>query len=192
MQIPNLEYFRNAKADDPQFPRRLAETLKALQDGTNITEKQGNLNPAGQPDPPPDIQGLKVKAENGHFQFAIQDANPNLRRGVSYFIEHSAFPDFRDSHTIKIGEARNHNEFFGNATRYFRAASAYGSSPPSRWAYHGSATSPTAVNGGGSVGAPPFLASHGSGTGAPGQGMSGPGPVPERTAASGVSWTGTK
>lgn len=191
MQIKDIDWFQTAEPNDPQLPRRIAAALKSIAKQSTITEQQGNLNPAGQPDPPPNIQGLTVTAQNGHFQFAIQDANPNLRRGVSYFIEHSGYPDFRDSHAIKVGDPRNHNEFLGNATRYFRAASAYDSSPPSRWVYFGS-PNPIAVTGGGAVGPPAFLPSHGSGTGAPAQGLAGPGPVPVRTAKSGVAWTGQR
>ena len=66
-------------------------------------------------------------------------------------------------------------------TRYFRAYSAYASSAAGPPVYFGGVGAPLPVAGGGPVGGPAFLPSQGSGTGAPGEGLSGPGPVPFRS-----------
>lgn len=189
MRIPNLEYFRTASANDPQFSWRLAQSFRAIARQSTTTEQQTNANPSGQPAAPPNIQGLTVTAQNGHFTFRIKDAAPGLRRGVQYRIDYATTQDFRDPHPINIGDSRDHNEFLGNATLHFRAASSYPSSQMSAWVYHGGAQ-PVPVSGGGSVGPPAFPPSEGSGTGAPGQ--TGTGPLPERTAESGVQWTGQR
>ena len=190
MQVPHLSYFQNAKPDDPELPRRIAEALRAIAAQSTTTEQQGNLNPHGQPSAPPNIQRVTATGQNGTLHVSIQDQSEGLARGVNYYVEHSAFPDFRDSQVRNIGDSRSHSEFIGNGTRYVRAYSAYPGSPRSAHAYHGSPVSPTAVSGGGSIGPPAYLPSQGSGTGAPGQVGVGPGPLPKRTAESGVQWRG--
>lgn len=173
VQVRNLNDIR---ADDQKLFEALTDIISQVH---NIAE-QGNLNPAAHPEPPPAISKLTVSASNGHFQAAIEDPNP-IYRGVSYFVEHADNPNFTDSHTEHLGPSRNAHFFFGNATRYFRAYSSYGSTPASAPAYHGSEAEPIAVTGGGSIPGPTFLRSQGSGTGTPGQGLSGPGPIPFRS-----------
>lgn len=196
MEIPHVDYFRNLEIDpergvaDPQFGRRLAEALKAIQRQARNYELQANLNPTGQPSAPPNIQSVTATGANGFLHVAIEDQSAELSRGVNYYVEHSAFPDFRDAQVRNIGDARAIDLPIGNATRYVRAYSAYPGSPPSAHVYHGSPVAPLAVQGGGAQGPPAWLPSQGSGTGAPGQVGVGPGPLPRRTAATGVQWTG--
>jgi hypothetical protein len=183
MKIPNLAYLRNI----PDFGAKLYEALDAVQRQSSTVEKQVNGNATGQPESPPNIDALNVTGQNGHFNIAITD-NGQVSRGIRYYVEHDSDPNFTNPHVIHMGDSRNHNAFLGNQSLYFRAFSAYGSSPPSHPAYHGSAAAPQPVQGGGSVGAPARLPSQGSGTGAAGVGLSGPGPVPKRDPATGVGW----
>ena len=181
MKIPHLDYIRTLST--PEFPdlgARLYEALHAIQGQASTTESQANLNPTGNPAAPPPLDGIKVSGQNGHFQIAIQHSAP-IYRGVRYFVEHADNPHFTNPHVIALGESRNHSVFLGNVTRYFRAYTSYASSPPSEPTYHGSSAAPTPVLGGGSVGGPAFQPSQGSGTGAAGVGLSGPGPIPFRS-----------
>lgn len=169
--IRNLDFIRN---ENP----RLYEALQDIIQQHANTSQQGNLNPTGQPEPPPAISSLKVTASNGHFQVAINDPNP-IYRGISYFVEHADNPQFTNAHIEELGSSRNANFFLGNVTRYWRAYSSYPSSAPGPPAYHGGSV-PMAVVGGGSIPGPSFQASQGSGTGTPGQGLTGPGITPFR------------
>ena len=173
MAIRNLDYIREK---DPRLYEALAD-LERQQ--ANITQ-QANGNVTGHPAPPPPIDGLKVAGSNGHFSIAIQDQTPSFR-GVNYYVEHADNPNFTNPHVIELGAARNHNVFLGNVTRYWRAYSAYSSSEPSAPAYQGDASTPLPVAGGGAIPGPEFLPSEGSGTGAPGQGLAGPGILPWRS-----------
>lgn len=179
--IRNLDYIRAAKPDDPQLGARLYEALTDLIGHDTALAQQLNGNPKGAPQTPPTLNGLNVTAQNGHFNIAITDNN-EIYRGIRYYVQHSAFPDFRDAvHTQASGsEQRNHNEFLGNVTRYFRAYSAYNTSGPSAAVYHGGAV-PIAVSGGGDNGGPSFQSSRGTGTGPANGSVSGPGPVAFRS-----------
>lgn len=190
MQIPNIDYFRNASPSHPDFGWKLAQTLDAITKQSAITEQQGNLNPTGQPDPPPNIQSVTATGANGWLHVSIEDQSAGLARGVKYYVEHSAFSDFRDAQQRNIGDARNIDLPIGNATRYVRAYSAYSPSSASQHVYHGSAVAPIPVSGGGEIGPPAWLPSQGLGTDAPGQPGYGPGRLPKRTIETGVQWTG--
>lgn len=193
MDIQNLSWIRKLSIPDvPDFGARMYEAFKSIQNQSANTEQQGNSNPQGQPSPPPGIQGVNVVAANGHHTVTITDQNAGLRRGVNYWLERSMTPDFANPHIIDLGQSRNHSEFLGNGTFYWRGHSSYGSSQSGPPAYHGSASQPTPVNAGGDIGSPAELPSQGAGTGAAGQGLMGPGPVPERTANSGFDWTAQK
>lgn len=171
--VRNLDEIR---ARDPKLFEALSDII---QQHTN-TSQQANTNPIGQPSPPPSVSGLHVSANNGHFQVAINDDNP-LYRDVHYYVEHADNPNFTDPHVVHMGHSRNLSIFLGNSTRYWRAYSSYSSSAPGAPAYHGGAT-PLAVSGGGDIPGPSFLASQSSGTGTPGQGITGPGPIAFRGA----------
>lgn len=180
--IKNIDYIRSLASDQfPDLGPKLAEALQSIAAAHNTVEQQVNANSSGQPQAPPTINSLSVTGKNGHFNVAITDTNP-IYRDVHYWAEHADNPNFVNPIVIHMGMSRNHNEFLGNVTRYWRAYSSYGASPPSAPVYHGSAAQPRAVNGGGTVGGPAFQASQGSGTGTPGQGVSGPGPIPFRSA----------
>ena len=172
--IRNLDYIR---AQDP----RLYEALSDIIRQQSTVTQQTNASPTAPPAAPPSINGLQVSASNGHFQVAITDT-ANIYRGVQYFVEHADNPQFTDPHIVSLGASRNANIFLGNVTRYWRAYSSYAASGPGSPAYHGSASQPLAVVGGGSIPGPSFLPSQGSGTGSAGVGLSGPGPIPFRSA----------
>ena len=177
INVKNLDYIRGL----PEWGPKVAEALQSIADGHNTTEQQTNTNSEGQPIPPPAINGRTVTGQNGHFNVAITDNN-SIYRGIRYYVEHADNPHFINAHKVALHDTRNTNLFLGNVTRYFRAYSAYSSSAPSAPAYHGSASQPIAVTGGGTVGGPSFTADRGSGTGTAGVGLSGPGPVPYRAA----------
>lgn len=176
MSVRNLDFIRNI----PVFGTRLYEALRDLDNQHQALASQTNGNSTGQPLAPPAINSLKVVANAGHFNVAITDQSP-IYRGISYFIEHADNPAFTNPQVEHIGASRNATFFFGNVTRYWRAYSAYGSSPASAPAYHGSAAVPLAVTGGGDNSGPTFQASQSSGTGAQGQGLQGPGTIPFRS-----------
>lgn len=182
MTLPNLAFVRKL----PVIGSRLYEIFSAIQNQSQITEQQTNANPSGQPAPPPAINSVHVSTgPGGEFQIAIGDSG-QVSRGVNYWVEHADNPQFGNPHVIDMGQSRNHSVYLGKQTLYWRAYSSYASSPASPAAYHGSQAQPVAVTGG----SPGVRAqSQGAGTGAPGQGLQGPGPVPQRTASAGFDWT---
>lgn len=165
-----------------EFSRRLATILTNVVNGANTMEQQGNFNMAGTPQAPPKVDALNVKGQNGHYTFSIQDNNQNLYRGVNYYVEHDTDPNFSNPQKIHIGDPRDHTVFLGSGKRYFRAYSAYPSSPSSAPVYHGTEAQPAGVDAGGDIGGPAALPVQGSGTGPSGAdgGLSGPGPIPFR------------
>ncbi|MGH9343306.1 MAG: hypothetical protein ACRD19_06040 [Terriglobia bacterium] len=182
MKIRNLDYLRSLSTKDlPGFGAKLYETLSDLLQAHQNLSQQVNGNASGNPAPPPSIANLKVTGQNGHHNLAISDPNP-IYRGVRYYAEFDTSPQFTNPRIVPMGDSRNANVFLGNGTYYWRAYSAYMSSNPSPPAYHGGAANPQPVNAGGSVGGPLLQDSQGSGTGTPRQGLSGPGPIPFRSA----------
>lgn len=172
--VRNLNHIR---AKDPRLFEALTDLIQHHQ---NLTQ-QVNGNTKGQPLPPPSIDGVTVTGQNGQFHVQIQHRSP-IYRGVQYYAEFADNSGFADPHVIHMGDSREHTQFLGNGTYFWRAYAAYASSPPSAPAYHGGATRPQPVSGGGFVGGPALLAPQGSGTGIAGEGLSGPGQVPFRSA----------
>lgn len=178
MKLRNLEYIRSI----PVFGARLYESLVDVQNQASATEQQTNSNALGQPTPPPAINNLHVSTgPGGEFQLAITDSN-KISRGINYWAEHADNPHFNNPHIIDMGQSRNHSVYLGGQSLYWRAYSSYPSSPTSPAVYHGSQAQPAAVRGG-VTGV--RSASQGAGTGAPGQGLYGPGPVAQRGVATG-------
>ena len=176
--IRNLDFLRNI----PEWGGRLYEALEDLNAQHQSIAQQVNGNSTGQPLPPPAIDSLTVTGQNGHFHAQIQH-NAEFYRGIKYHLEYADNASFHNPRAVDIGSSREHTMFLGNGTYYFRAFAAYESSPPGPPAYHGGAHSPQPVSGGGSIGGPAFLPPQGSGTGKPGEGLSGPGPIPFRTSS---------
>lgn len=181
MDIPNLDYIRALKsADFPDLGPKLYEALHAISQQAKNIQQQTNTAADGKPLPPPPINGFNVTGQNGHFNLQIQDAN-QIYRGVQYYAEYDTSPHFSNPQIIHLGDTRNHNVFLGNGTYYWRAYSSYAGTGPSKAVYHGTGAQPTPVVGGGSIGTPALQDSQGSGTGTPGQGLTGPGLVPFRS-----------
>lgn len=176
MTVKNLAWIRTI----PGYGNRLYEALKSIQNQASTVEQQLNANPMGQPQAPPNIQGLNVQGQNGHFSLAITD-NSEMYRGIRYYAEHDTDPQFSNPMPIELGAPRNHSVFLGAGTRYWRAYSAYPNGQRSAAVYFGSAAQPKGVDGGGAIGPPAALQSQGSGTGPAGVGLSGPGPVQYRS-----------
>ena len=174
--IRNLSWLRGL----PDIGAKLHEIVSDLNKQHQNIAQQLNGNGVGQPNAPPAIGGLQVTGQNGHFNIAIVDASP-VYRGIQYFVEHTDNPQFTNPHVIHLGDSRNHNIYLGNVTRYWRAYSAYASSPAGKPVYFGSSATPTPVVGGGPNGGPAFTSSQGSGTGVAGAGLQGPGVAPFRS-----------
>ncbi len=181
--IRNLDFIRSLPEGTSiqQLGARLYESLSDVDSQAQTVAQQTNANPTGHPYPPPAVDGLTVTGQNGLFHLQIQHAS-EFYRGIQYHAEYADSPSFQNPRSIDLGASREHTVFLGNGTHYWRAFAAYGSSPAGPPAYHGGAHSPQPVSGGGSIGGPAFLAPQGSGTGLPGEGLSGPGPVAFRTA----------
>lgn len=180
--VRNLDYLRSTSPTEPGYGAKLYETLSDLLSGHQNTAQQTNANPTGEPAPPPPLDAINVSAQNGHFNIALTH-NADIYRGAQYYVEHADNAQFTNPVPTQASgtDVRNHNEYLGNVTRYFRASVAYAGSPAHRnWVYFGG-TQPKAVNGGGTNGGPNFLPSQGTGTGTAGEGLSGPGPTPFRS-----------
>ena len=173
----NVRNLQEIRSRDPKLYEALTDIINAH---LNIAQ-QVNGNSTGAPAPPPAISNLSVKAQNGHFTASITD-NGQIYRGIQYYIEHADNPQFTDAQRVHLGDSRDHQMFLGNVTRYFRAYSSYSASAPSSPVFHGDSSSPLPVSGGGAIGGPAFQTSQASGTGFPGQGATGPGPIHYRTA----------
>ena len=179
----NLEWLRQVDFSNTEAMRQLGPKLYQAflshQTAINNVELQTNSDTSGQPTSPPAINNLVVTGQNGHFSYEITDHN-EMYRGVHYFIEHADNPQFTNPTQIHVGPSRNGSIFLGSGSRYFRAYSSYGTSPSGPPVYHGGAA-PAPVAGGGLVGGPRITNNQGSGTGAPGVGLVGFGPVQYRT-----------
>ena len=171
--VRNLDYIRDKD-------ERLYEALSDIITHYTTQGQQTNSNAVGQPAPPPAVSSVNVTGRGGYLHVAINDQG-NIYRGIRYYVEHADNPHFTDAINVPMGDSRNVSIAVGNQTRYVRAYSAYISSGPSEAVYHGSQVQPTAVSGGGTSEGPLFLPSQSSGTAIPGQGISGPGPVPFRS-----------
>lgn len=175
LNVRNLDYLKSKDV-------RLYEALSDIIGGVDTHGQQANLNATGQPIPPPQVNGVRATAQNGHMTVAITDNN-QIYSGIQYFVEHADNPQFTNPQIVHLGDRRNSDPIYvGNQTRYVRAYSSYPFSAPSQAVYHGLKTQPTAVAGGGSDSGPAFLPSQGSGTGGAGQGLQGPGQFPFRSA----------
>jgi len=179
MKVSRLTDIRAAEQLDP---KRVYEALLSVQNAMTQLEQQTNSNSQAEPTAPPPIQGLKVSTgPGGEFQAAITDSG-NVARGVRYMLEHADNPHFKNPHQVDMGISRNWSGHMGNQTLYWRAYSYYNPAAAGSAVYHGSQAQPMPVTGGVSG---VRAQSQGAGTGAPGQGLYGPGPVGQRGGQSG-------
>lgn len=178
LDISNLEYFRSVSVPGyPDLGRRLTEALSQIQQAHNTAEMQTNADSSGNPGPPPPLGSITVTPTSvGHH---ISIAHPgDFYRGVEYHGDYSTNPQFTNPFPWHAGPARELDLATGNKTLYFRAQGQYPTGASTDPVYHGG-TQPIAVTGGASV---PLGKSQGSGTGLPGEGLSGYGPVAFRSA----------
>lgn len=182
--VQNLNFIRQI----PLIGARIYEAFSSLQQGVTAMAVQANLNPTGQVDPPPTIQSVKAVGQNGVLHVSIEHTAAGVKRGVRYYVEHADNPSFTNPQIRQIGDSRSFTEFVGAQSRYVRAYAAYPGSAAGAKVYHGGAATPQPVDAGGAIGPAAYLPSQGAGTGAPGQGGMGPGPVQVRTDVSGFDW----
>lgn len=157
LNIANIEIIRQR---DPH----LAEALESIALQTASVAEQTTATLHGSTPAPPAPSSLNVTAAGGIFDMSITD-HSTVQRGINYFVEYSDSPSFVKPRQIDLGQARNERRSLGNQTLYFRAYSAYPTSPRSEVVYHGgSASAPAAVVGGGAVTGPALQDSQGSGT----------------------------
>ena len=178
MNVPHLDYFRRLGLDDaPEFGARLYEALRSVKTQSTTMEQQTNSNMNGEPQPPPAISALRVSAGAGIFHLSV-DHPGDFYRGARYHAEYATDESFTNPFPISMHTAREWRGNLGQMALHFRGSVSYGSSPPGPWVYARGGP----FNGAAS-GEPPLPErSQGSGTGFPGQGLSGPGPVPFRSA----------
>lgn len=184
IDVKNLSFIRQI----PVIGARIYEAFNSLQQGVSAMAVQANLNPTGQVDPPPAIQSVNAVGQNGVLHVSIEHTAAEVKRGVRYYVEHADNPNFTDAQIRQIGDSRSYSEFVGSQARFVRAYAAYPGSEGGPKLYHGGAATPQSVDAGGSIGPAAYLPSQGAGTGAPGQGGMGPGPVQVRTESSGFRW----
>lgn len=182
LQLPNLQFIRSI----PTWGPRLYEAFQAVQQQTTRIEAQGNLNATGEPPIPPPPDALNVtNGPSGEFQIAITH-NGEFNRGTSFHVQWDTSPHFTNPHNIDLGASRNDSSLYlPGQVVHFRASAASPNGANSAWTYHGTQNQPTPVIGGvRGVRAPGM----GSGTGAPGDQVGGPGPIQSRNAQSGYDW----
>lgn len=172
MKVRNLSEIRTR---DP----RLYEALSDIVDGIKNVAQQTNASPSQQTPAPLPVSSVMVTAANGIHDVAISDVAP-VYRGINYFLEYSLAPTFAAPTVLDLGASRNWRGMLGNQTLYWRAYSQYPTSPPSSPVYHGTATQPVAVSGGGTLAGPLPNPSTGSGTSS-GEGGQGFGVQPYRS-----------
>jgi hypothetical protein len=163
----------------PDIGSKLYEVFQGILQQNQNVQQQTNTSGDTNPTPPPQVNGVQVSGANGYLHVAINDTN-EVYSGVQYYAEHADNPNFTDPQIVPMGSSRNTNIPVGNQSRYVRVYSSYQSSPPSPALYHGG-NIPVSVNGGGENSGPAFLPSQGSGTGLPGQGLTGNGITPFRS-----------
>jgi hypothetical protein len=138
--------------------------IKKIVDHINATEKITGVAKTGTLPAPSTPGQISVTALNGWFDIAVQD-NSVVQPGISYFAEWDTSPGFTNAHPIFMGPVRNHHEYLGNLTLYWRAYAMYlGSGSRSGYVVFGGVNNPIGVAGGGATTPPPVQKTQGSGT----------------------------
>ena len=172
----NLSWLRNLKIDGvPEFGARMAELVSDLVSNDKQIAQQTNSSLTGTPAPPPPLQSVTVTpTEVGHHVSITHEGD--FYQGIAYHVESSASPNFTNPFPEYTGPGREVNLATGTQNLHFRAFASYLNGQNTAPVHHGGVT-PVPVKGGTNV---PRGTSQGSGTGRPGQGISGYGPVPFR------------
>lgn len=172
----NLSWLRKLKVDGiPDFGSRMHELVSDLVSNQKQIAQQTNSDLSGNPAPPPPLQSVSVTpTEVGHHISIAHEGD--FFQGNVYHIESSESSNFTNPHPEYTGPAREINLATGTQNLHFRAFASYLNGANTAPVFHGG-TTPVPVKGGT---ASPRGQSQGSGTGRPGQGLSGYGPVPYR------------
>lgn len=175
VNVRNLAWLRGLQIDGvPDAGARLHEIITDLAKGMNTMEQQTNSNMNGNPAPPPALQSMTVTPTSVGHHVSINHEG-DYYRGATYHVESADNPHFTNPFPAYTGPAREIDLATGSHKLYFQAFASYPNSGNTTQVYHGG-TTPQAVTGG--VSTPRPALSRGSGTGKPGQGLSGYGPTP--------------
>jgi len=123
----------------------LYQIVKSHQEAINNLGSQTNAQPVGSTQAPPQISRITATPKGGGVhQVTIFDNNP-VQRGIRYFAEYSADPNFSTFSVVAMSTSRQIDVPAGTGDLFWRAYSQYPTSPPSLPVYHGG-TIPVAVN----------------------------------------------
>jgi len=172
----NLDWIRTLKLEGhPEFGARLHELVSDLHTNTKQVAQQTNSSLEGTPHPPPPLQSVTVTPTGvGHHVSIAHGAD--FYQGCTYHVESSESPQMTNPFPEYSGPSREINLATGSQKLYFQAFASYPTSSNTTPVFHGG-TTPMPVTGGVSV---PRGTSQGGGTGRPGSGLSGFGPIPYR------------
>lgn len=171
---------------NPNVGTLLYQTLRAMQTQTQNVAMQTNGDPTGEPAAPPPLGGITVTPTSVGHHISVQHPG-DFFRGIEYHAEYSENAHFTNPFPVYMGPAREHDVASGSKTLYFRAFAQYPTGKPGTPVYHGG-SQPIAVTGGTDAA---LGSSQGSGTGSPGQGLSGHGSIPYRTSTGAPPVRGT-
>ena len=171
----NLDWLRGLKEWTPEAGARFHEMITDMLKNDSILEQQTNSNISGVPAPPPRLQSVTVTPTGVGHHISINHG-ADFYRGVYYHVESSDNAHFSNPFPAYSGPAREIDLATGSQKLFFRAFASYQNSNNTSTVFHGGAT-PLPVAGGTAV---PRGTSQGSGTGRPGEGISGFGPVQYR------------
>lgn len=171
----NLDWLRTLDLTKPpaDFGPRMYELVKDLNRNDETLETQTNSNLAGIPSAPPPLQAVTVTPTSVGHHVSINHGG-EYYRGLYYHVESADNPHFTNPFPAYSGPAREIDLATGNQALYFQAFASYQNSANTDPVFHGGIT-PAPVTGGTNVARG---TSQGSGTGRPGMGRSGFGPVP--------------
>lgn len=169
-----MEWLRrlDAKNLPDDFSARMYELVKDLNRNTETLETQTNSNLAGHPAPPPPLQAVTVTPTSVGHHISINHGG-EYYRGVHYHVESADNPHFTNPFPAYSGPAREIDLATGSQSLYFQAFASYQNSGNTTTVYHGGSV-PQPVTGGVSTARG---TSQGGGTGRPGEGRVGFGPV---------------
>lgn len=175
INIRHIDWLRSADPGALGFSARLHETLLDLRNAMGVIEQQTNSDASGTPAPPPRIQSMTLTPTGVGHHVSINHGG-QFYRGCVYHVETADNPHFTNPFPAYTGPAREIDLATGNQTLYAQAWASYQNSDNSSLVFHGGRVA-KAVTGGVSM---PRGTSQGGGTGQPGTGHAGYGPVAYR------------
>lgn len=170
----NLAWLRSLQIPGvPEFGSRMNELISDLVANDQQLAQQTNSSLDAIPGPPPPLQKVVATPTETGMHVSITHQG-DYYRGNFYHVEYADNPHFTNPFPAYSGPAREIDIPTGSKTLYVRAFGSYANSGNTSTVFHGGST-PQPVTGGT---ASPLGTSQGSGTGKPGQGISGFGPTP--------------